>query len=221
MFKNVLIAEDHQSLKISVDHTLKELGVLFTKYAYYCDDAVLELKDGIRKGRPFELMITDLSFEADGREQKLGHGNALIEAVRDLQPDIKILVFSAESNPTVVNGLFQKLAIDGYVCKGRRDSIDLKAAVENLYRGKQFVSDNFRASVRHKNAHDFTTYDTTVISQLAHGTLQKDIPAYLQQQGLKAASLSSVEKRLNQIKEALGFTKNEQLVAYCKDHKVI
>ncbi len=34
-------------------------------------------------------------------------------------------------------------------------------------------------------------------------------------------SLSTIEKRLNQIKESLGFIKNEQLIAYCKDRKII
>jgi hypothetical protein len=56
---------------------------------------------------------------------------------------------------------------------------------------------------------------------LAKGALQKDIPNYLEQLNLKPAGLSSIEKRLNLIKESLGFTKNEQLIAFCKDMGVI
>jgi two-component system capsular synthesis response regulator RcsB len=51
--------------------------------------------------------------------------------------------------------------------------------------------------------------------------LQKDIPDYLQQKEIKPSGLSSIEKRLNLMKESLGFTKNEQLVAYCKDFGLI
>lgn len=221
MFKNVLIAEDHRSTKISVEQTLKELGITGSQYAFYCDDALLNLKNAIRESRPYELLITDLSFEEDDREQKISDGTALIEAAKKLQPGLKVLVFSAEPNAAVVHNLFQKLDINGYVHKGRRDTLDLKTAVENIYKNKKYVPVEFQQAIRHKNAHDFTNYDVMVISQLAKGTLQKDIPAYLQQSGMRASSLSSVEKRLNQIKEVLGFTKNEQLVAYCKDNKVI
>ena len=221
MFKSVLIAEDHQSANISVQHSLKDLEIADVSYAYYCDDALLRLKRGIQDGQPFDLLITDLSFEEDGREQKINGGPALIAAARNLQSELKILVFSAEPNPAVVSGLFQQLAINGYVRKGRRDSIELKEAIENIYKGKKYVPAEFQQSIRARNAHDFSTYDILIISQLAKGTLQKDIPVYLQQNGVRASSLSSVEKRLNQIKEVLGFTKNEQLVAYCKDKRII
>jgi hypothetical protein len=50
---------------------------------------------------------------------------------------------------------------------------------------------------------------------------QKDIPDYLQQHQIKPAGLSSIEKKLNHIREALNFTKNEQLVAFCKDKGII
>jgi len=56
---------------------------------------------------------------------------------------------------------------------------------------------------------------------ILEGALQKDIPLYLQQKEIKPSSLSSIEKRLNLMKEVLGFSKNEQLVAYCKDINLI
>ncbi|WP_394331143.1 response regulator [Arcticibacter svalbardensis] len=190
-------------------------------YVYYCDDALLRLKVGIQEHKPFELLIADLSFEEDTREQKINTGAALIEAAKRLQPDLRVLVFSAESNPAVIRGLFEKLGINGYVRKGRTDAVDLRKAIETIYKNKKYIPYEFQQAIRTKNAHDFTLYDTMIVSQLAQGTLQKDIPTYLEQQGARASSLSSVEKRLNQIKEALGFTKNEQLVAYCKDYKII
>jgi two-component system, NarL family, captular synthesis response regulator RcsB len=75
--------------------------------------------------------------------------------------------------------------------------------------------------VKQKNVHDFTAYDIAIISLLADGVLQKDIPAYLRQNQIRPSGLSSMEKRLNYIKEILEFTKNEQLVAFCKDMGII
>jgi len=221
IFQTVLIAEDHQSVKISVEQTLKDLGLIDPHYAYYCDDALLRLKKALLDNLPYELLITDLSFQEDGREQKLNDGIALIEAARKLQPALKVLVFSAEANPAVVSMLFKQHDINGYVRKGRQDALELRDALEAISKNKKYVPAEFQQAMRTKNAHDFSGYDIVIISQLANGTLQKDIPAYLQQQNMTPSGLSSIEKRLNQIKEALGFAKNEQLVAYCKDRRII
>ena len=72
-----------------------------------------------------------------------------------------------------------------------------------------------------KNAYEFSEFDITIITLLAQGMLQKDIPAYLQWHKIKPSGLSSIEKRLNLMKDALDFSKNEQLVAYCKDLGII
>lgn len=221
MFNQVLIAEDQQSTNFWVQQTLKDLEIMNVKYAYYCDDALLRLKNGMRDGAPFDLLITDLSFVDDGREQKLSDGAELIRAAREQQPDLKVLVFSAEPSAAVVNGLFQELAIDGYVHKGRTDTLDLKAALDSIHKGRKYIPAAFLQAVRNKNVFKFSNYDIAIIGQLAQGTFQKKIPVYLEEQGMKPTSLSSIEKRLNQIKESLGFTKNEQLIAYCKDRKVI
>jgi two-component system capsular synthesis response regulator RcsB len=221
MFQNVLIAEDHQSMKLSIEQTLRNLGIAGQKYAYYCDDALLLLKHHAQEGNPFDLLITDLSFDKDHREQKITTGAGLIEAAKSLYPDLKILVFSIESNPAVVRNLFQDLGIDGYVRKGREDALDLNKAITAIANHQKFIPAEFVLSTRTTNAYDFSDYDMMIILQLAKGTLQKNIPAYLQQQGTKSSSLSSIEKRLNLIKEAFGFSTNEQLIAYCKDRRII
>ena len=223
MFKNVLIAEDHESASISVRKTLADLGITQADYAYYCDDALMRVQKGTPQGaEPYDLLITDLSFEEDKeRRQQLSDGEALIKAARAARPGLKILVFSAEQRPSVITDLFDKCGIDGYVRKARRDAQELKSALENLYKNKRHLPAEFRQDIRQPNAHAFSAYDITIISQLSNGMMQKDIPAYLQEQKIVPSGLSSIEKRLNLIKDSLGFYKNEQLVAYCKDRGII
>jgi two-component system capsular synthesis response regulator RcsB len=221
MLQTALIAEDHQNSNQWVRQTLEELGFESVKHAYYCDDALLEIKWGIQNNQPFDLLVTDLSFIEDGREQKLKSGVELITAARLIQPDLKVLVFSGEQQSSIITALYQRFGINGYIIKGRRDAEHLKDAIGSLSKNKKYVPAELQQDVRTKNAYDFSDYDIMIISQLAKGTLQKDIPLYLQQQGVKASSLSSIEKCLNQIKDALGFTNNAQLIAHCKDYKVI
>jgi DNA-binding NarL/FixJ family response regulator len=221
MFKRVLIAEDHESANISVQKTLQELQVAGVDYAYYCDDALLRIRKAVQAGEPYELLITDLSFEEDGRVQALPDGPALIRAARALQPGLKVLVFSAEQKAAVIEPLFKELRIDGYVRKARRDAQELKLAVETIGKNRVHFPAHLRQVVSQKNAYAFSAYDVTLVSLLAGGMSQKDIPAYLLEREIRPASLSSVEKRLNQIRLALEFTKNEQLVGFCKDMGII
>lgn len=221
MFKRVLIAEDHESTSISVRKTLEELNITQTEYSYYCDDALMHIKKNVNSEITFDLLITDLSFEEDHRKQELAGGIELINAIKQIQPNIKVLVFSAENKPALIDELFKKHGINGYVRKARHDAKDLKLAIDALSKGKTYISPDLKQSVKEKNTFEFTPYDIAIITQLSQGTLQKNIPVYLQENNLKPFGLSSVEKRLNMMKELLEFTKNEQLVGYCKDFGII
>jgi len=52
---------------------------------------------------------------------------------------------------------------------------------------------------------------------LNEGYQQNEIPAYLKQHNIKPSSLSSIEKRLSQIREELGFLNNQQLMVFCSN----
>lgn len=221
MFKRVLIAEDHESVSISVKKTLTELEVAHIVYVYYCDDALIRIEKAMKQGEPYDLLITDLSFEEDHRLQQILTGNALVKAVKKIQPNIKTLIFSAENKPAVIDELFSNLKVDGYVRKARNDAKELKVALTAIYKGRKYLPDGIKQSIKEKNTYEFSSFEIIIISLLSNGTLQKDIPTYLQQHQIKPSGLSSVEKRLNLMKESLGFAKNEQLVAFCKDMGII
>lgn len=221
MFEKVLIAEDHESSNISVRRALEDCGVANNDYVYYCDDALLRIKQAIKTDQPYDLLITDLSFDDDGTPQNISDGTDLIKVVRDIQPSIKILVFSVEGKPAIVDCLFKELAINAFVRKARRDVTEMKLALEAVSKGRKYLSTGLRQSIKESNTYDFKDYDITLIKLLSKGMLQKDIPHYLQQHDISPSGLSSIEKRLNHIREALNFTKNEQLVAFCKDVGVI
>ncbi|MBC7416893.1 MAG: response regulator transcription factor [Pedobacter sp.] len=221
MLKKVLIAEDHESANISVQKTLLDLGIIAPEYNYYCDDAFRQIEIALRERNPFDLLITDLYFDDDHRPQRLLGGAELIKKVKQLQPNIKVLVFSAEDRIAIIDSLFNDLNIDGYVRKGRHDAKELKVAIEAIGNGNKHLAANLKEQLKEKNSHEFTFFDITVLTLLSKGILQKDIPLYLQQNNIKPSGLSSVEKRLNIMKEVLNFSKNEQLIVYCKDFGLI
>ncbi len=215
MIQKILIAEDHETANISVQKTLEELGIANPDYVYYCDDALLKIKKAIEAGDSYDLLITDLYFEKDHREQQLNGGEALIEAVRKLQPDIKVLVFSAESKPLLIERLFGQLQIDGYVRKARGDARELMKAINTIKDHQRYIPSLVAELTRHKKAHEFTKYDVTILSLMVAGKKQQEVSDYLKENNINPSGLSSIEKRLKYIKEALDFTTNEQLIAHC------
>lgn len=221
MFEKVLIAEDHESISISVQKSLTDLGIVYDTrdYVYYCDDALSRIRKALAEGHPYELLITDLSFDEDV-PQEISTGVELIKAVRAVQPDLKILVFSIENRWSVANDLMKDLGIDAFVPKARHDAKDMKAAIHALAADKKYLSPQLKQS-RVEQPFEFSFFDKTIIGLLASGTAQKDIPFYLQKNEIKPSGLSSVEKRLNAIKTALNLSNNEQLIALCKDRKLI
>lgn len=221
MFKKVLIAEDHEMANISVQKTLHDLTVQDVHYVYYCDDALARIRKAVSDNDPFDLLITDLIFEDDKTPQKLKGGEELVAAAIAAQPDLKIIVLSSEGRSRIIDNLFKNEFIHGYVRKARRDALYIREALEAVYRHKTYQSPDIKDMMHERNSHDFTTFDVHIITLLADGVPQKEIPSYLEQRGIKPSSLSSVEKRLNHIRAVLGFTKNEQLLIYCNEQGII
>ncbi|KAB1228795.1 response regulator [Chryseobacterium viscerum] len=221
MFKKILIAEDHESSSISVQKTLEDLNISNADYVYYCDDAIAKIQKSIRENDLYDLLITDLSFEEDHREQKIKDGKELISAAKELHPSLKAIVFSAEHKSGVIDSLFSEYGINGFVRKARNDSKELKKAIASVYVNENYLSLDLKQEVKKLNSYEFSSYDITLVSLLSQGVLQKNIPVYLQNNNIKPNSLSSVEKKLNNLKEDLQVTSNEQLVAFCKDLGII
>ncbi|PXW14511.1 MULTISPECIES: response regulator [unclassified Chryseobacterium] len=221
MFKKVLIAEDHESINISVQKTLEDLVIPNIDYVFYCDDAIGKIQKALREEHPYDLLITDLYYEEDHHEQNLKDGKELIRKAKEIQPDLKIIVFSAEHKTGIIENLFSDYQINGYVRKARNDSKDLKKSITSVYIGEEYLSFDLKQDMKKFNSYEFSTFDITLVSLLSKGVLQKNIPIHLEDRNIKPASLSSVEKRLNSLKEDLQINSNEQLVAFCKDIGII
>ncbi|MDR2237435.1 MAG: response regulator [Chryseobacterium sp.] len=221
MFKKVLIAEDHESSSISVQKTLEDLNITNADYVDYCDDAFAKIQKSIRENNLYDLLITDLYFEEDHHHQRIKNGIDLIQKIRELQPFLKVIVFSAEHKSGIIESLFTQYEINGYVRKARHDSKELKKSIASVFINENYLSFDLKQEVKKLNSYEFSAYDITLVSLLAKGVLQKNIPEHLKSKGITPSGLSSVEKRLNGLKEALRVNSNEQLIAFCKDLGII
>jgi two-component system capsular synthesis response regulator RcsB len=220
MINKVLIAEDHETTNLSVQRVLEEIGVEQPEYVYYCDDALAKISRAKQAGNPFDLLITDLYFEKDHNVQQLTEGTQLVEKARSVQPELKVLVFSAENRPAVIEQLYEKYEIDAFVRKARNDAKELRIAIDSMAKNQRYYPRHLRQFVGN-NSYEFNAFDIAILRLLADGIKQKDIPFYLRRDNIKPSGLSSVEKRLSFLKDELSCSSNEQLIAFCKDKGIL
>lgn len=221
MYKKVLVAEDIDSINIGVINMLQELHVKEINHAAYCDEGFLKAKKALLDNEPYELLICDLSFKADHREEKITSGQALIAALKKEQPDLKVIVYSIEDHPNTVKGLWESGLIDGYVCKDRRGLLELQEAMKQVYLGNTYLSPQLEHIFTQKNILTLGDFEIRVLTDLANGLTQDEIEQRLKLAGIVPSSKSSIEKRIKELKEEFQAHTTIHLVTILKDLRLI
>jgi two-component system capsular synthesis response regulator RcsB len=218
MFTKVLIAEDIDFNDIAVVQVLQELEVPEIQYAKYCDDALLKMKKAHQDKQPYQLLITDLSFKPDHRENNLNSGEELIAAVKQLFPEIKIVAFSIEDKSYRIKSLFDKYNINGFVMKGRNSIPELKKAIQNAFNtDKKYLSQELNYILQDKTTNEIDNYDIQLIKYLSIGVSQDNMEAKFKEVGITPNSKSTIEKRINKLKVYFKANNPTHLVAIAKD----
>ncbi|AVR47074.1 DNA-binding response regulator [Christiangramia fulva] len=221
MFKKVLIAEDMDSINLAVAASLKEIGIENIAHAQYCDQAWLMTKKAIQDKEPFDLLICDLSFKKDHRNEKILSGKELINILRSEDPDLKIIVNSIEDHPQTLRELWDTGNIDAYVCKDRQGLKYLKEAVETVATGKTYNSPNIDKILQRNNLLVLNEFEVNILNLLAEGKTQDEIQEELRKKDIKPSSKSAIEKKLKEMKEVFQAKTTIHLISIAKDLKLI
>lgn len=222
MFKRVLIAEDVDIINSGLKATLEELNFSEVKHVSYCDEALLSLKKGVLDNNPFDLLISDLSFIEDHNPQEIKSGEALIEKVRAIFPNLKIIVFSVEDKTFRIQNLYKNLKVNAYVWKNRNAQKELKKAIRTIFKTDKFyITADLKSAIHPKKAIEITEYDINIIKHLSIGVLQDDLPKLFAEKEIKPSGKSSIEKRLKFLKEHFNANNPTHLVAIAKDFGLI
>jgi two-component system capsular synthesis response regulator RcsB len=218
MFNKVLVAEDLDSISITVGQALEELSVSEIHHAKYCDDAFLKIKKALLDNAPYDLLISDLSFKTDHRENQLTSGDELIAAVKKVQPDIKTVVFSIEDKSFRIKSLFNDLDINAFVAKGRNSIPELKKAIQGVFNNNsKIISPELSHALRDKSLIEIETYDILLLKSLSQGLILEEIALDFKNSEIVPNGSSSIEKRINKLKIFFKANNNVHLIAIAKD----
>ncbi|MDA6072304.1 response regulator [Flavobacterium sp. AC] len=222
MFKKVIIAEDLEDINLGIEQTLKSLDIVNFQHAKYCDDAFLKIRKAIQDNEPYDLLITDLSFKKDHREVNITCGDELVEKVRELQPNIKIIAYSVEDKNIRIKSLFDKADINGFVLKGRNSIEDLKKAINLIGTSDQkYISPEIASALQEKSNYEIDDLDIQILKQLSYGTPQDEIIQIFKEMGVKPNSKSTVEKKISKLKDFFKANNTTHLVSITKDMGII
>jgi DNA-binding NarL/FixJ family response regulator len=218
MFNKVLIAEDLDSISIAIIQALKMLSIIEIHHTKYCDDAYLKIKKAFLDNEPYDLLISDLSFKTDHRENRLNSGEELIEAVKIAQPGIKTIVFSIEDKSFRVKSLFNNLGINAYVSKGRNSIPELQKAIQRVYDNEdKIISNELSHALSDKSIFEIEAYDISLLKLLSKGHILHEIAKVFKESGISPNGSSSIEKRINKLKVYFKASNNVHLIAISKD----
>lgn len=223
MFKKVLIVDDVDLNDIAVVQVLNELNVPNIEYAKYCDDALLKIKKAQQDNFPYELIISDLSFKTDYRSsEKIKSGEELIEAIKAIAPQTKVIAFSIEDKSFRIKSLFDNLDIDGFVTKGRYSIEELKTAVKKVFKGDgKFISAELSHILQNKEITEIDNYDIQLLKCLSVGVPQENMEARFKELNITPNSKSTIEKRINKLKIYFKANNTVHLVSIAKDLGIV
>ncbi len=217
MFSKAIISDDLGIVNKGVYSLLNDLGVNEITQVQYCDDAYLKIKKALMDGKPYQLLITDLSFKTDHREQRFDSGENLIKELRKSILDLNIIVYSVEDRPLKLRKLIGALEVNGFVNKGRNGLLELNQAIQEVFKGNTYVSPHLRNMLHSQTSLEFDDFDALLIDLLSKGNSQEEISAFFKENKISPSSLSSIEKRLNKLRTDFKANNVVHLVSIVKD----
>ncbi|MDR7212661.1 response regulator [Flavobacterium piscis] len=222
MFKKVIIAEDLDAMNLGIQQVLKDLNIVDFQHSKFCDEAFLKIRAAIHQNEPYDLLISDLSFKTDHRKATIANGDELVQKVRTLQPDIKIIAYSVEDKSYRIKSLFDNAEIDGFVLKGLNSIEELKKAIHLISTSDQkFISPEVASALQEKNNYEIDDVDIQILKHLSLGTSQDEIIEIFKSSQIKPNSKSAIEKRIAKLKDFFKANNTVHLVSITKDMGII
>lgn len=129
--KRVLIADDHSIVRLGASIIIKE--VLKTEDIVHAE-SYGEVQSKIKEAQ-YDLLILDLNMPG-------GNNIRMVQEILNLQPEIKILVFSSYDEQIYALRYLEAGAM-GYLNKST-SMLELRDALERLQEGKRYMSDSVR-----------------------------------------------------------------------------
>lgn len=220
-FRKVLLAEGMGSSNLGLAKTLSDAFSFKIDQTQYGDKALLMVKKALMDSEPYDLLIADLPMNNPRHHTQPPDGEALIREVHALQPGLKCIIYSPEDRPFRIREYLENPNINAYVLKGWDSPFQMVEAIEALQEVGCYLSPEVSERLKASSGLEVDAYDLLLLKSLSEGYSQREISKQFKKDHISPHSLSSIEKRINRLKDALSARNIPNLIALAKDMGLI
>lgn len=158
----------------------------------------------------FDILILDLALQDIDCF-------TLIEKIREIKQDIRILVLSAETNPAIITSVLN-MQVDGFFSKSE-DYEEVYQAIDSVMKGEKYISKRIRefsAKNNGKNGVDInklTSREKDIISLISGGYSSNEISEKLR------ISENTVDTHRKNIRKKLNMKSHSELIKFAVENK--
>ena len=216
----ILMVDDHPSMlegyKLILSYN--DLGLeIITTAAHNCKTAYEIITDPLKKNF-FDLAFLDYSLPIY-EEMNVNNGKDLALLLKHHSPKTKIAILTSHTETLLLYDIIKNVAPIGLLVKSDFSADELLLAFEMILNSETYHSPTVKLSLKEMLAREKYLDDVNrkILSLLVSGIRTKDMPEIL------GISLSTIEKRKNQIRMYLNFLKatDNELIKEAKKQGLI
>ncbi|MFS4448470.1 response regulator transcription factor [Maribacter sp. 2307UL18-2] len=211
---NLLIVDDHPMTIWGYELTLKMYAENYQwniGKATDCDQALNLLKRNSIIS--YDLVLLDINFrKSDNTFVK--NGEELGKKIREIYPQIKIIVLTMLNDYLRIQGILKNLNPDGFIIKSEiTPELLFNSIIEVLNNNQSFSYEIKKIlSMLTPNVEDLSAIDRKILYYISIGEKMKNLPKHL------PLSMASIERRKKNIKNFFGISEgsNRELIQIAK-----
>jgi DNA-binding NarL/FixJ family response regulator len=216
---SVLIIEDHQIIidtyrnalnytKVSIENIDFEIS-----QAKNCDEGLKIATEYLSKGK-IDLLFLDIQLPPS-QDNKIISGEYLGEKIKELFPNVKIIVCTNLNDNFRLNNIFKTINPDCFLVKSDIGFGDLIEAIKRVLSNDTYYSKTLRSLLRKKASNDITLddIDVKILHEISNGARMKELVDVI------PLTKTGIEKRKRLLKQAFEIHSNSDrdLIVKAKD----
>ena len=218
----ILIADDHQLVLQGIVCSLNEIGDFDLVTTRNCDEA-FELIKTNQESTPFQILLTDLSFDNCTEQTKLQGGEELIKVIRNSKIDIKIGVITGHTETNRVYNVISNLNPNAYLLKNKCDATEIGFALQKMLNNEYYYTHEIHQKIMRRNIVQIQMDEVAlqILKELPKHAKIANLEGVITKNGGTFVKLRSIEAKLANLRTELNANNNTDLILTAKELGII
>ena len=206
---NILIVDDHPinvESYASIIATTDPTKDAKLHLAFDCKQAYEIIAGFKNSGKIMDMAFIDISLPPY-EEKELFSGDDVAALIQDYFPKCKIIIISMYNEPAWVDSIIRRIKPQVFIAKSDINFGIISKILEDIHNNQLYYSQTI-VEAQNKipvQNFDWDKHDKKILELLAKGVMTKDLPNFI------PLSLSTIEKRKNNLKKQLLFKKGTDI----------